>query len=145
MKYVYAAVLTPAPEGYQVIVPDLPGCVTYGENLSEALDMAKDAIEMWLWDAENKKEAIPQASGIELISQKRPEDSIVNLIVADTDAYRRENDSRAVRKTVTIPAWLDYQAELFNAPFSQLLQEALKQYLGLEPKKRKKAMGALNA
>lgn len=128
MKYVYPAIVTPSEEGYSVHIPDLPGCRTCGDTLAEALEMAEDAVAMWLWDAENNKEEIPPAS--ENLAAEYP--GIVSLIKADTDLYRRQHDSRAVKKTLTIPAWLNFQAESANAPFSQILQEGLKTYLGLE-------------
>jgi predicted RNase H-like HicB family nuclease len=127
MKYVYPAILYPDDGQVGVTVPDLPGCHTFGSNKAEALLMAKDAIETWLWDAENKNDHIPEAS--ELLPAKQGE--ISTLIVADTDEYRRTNDTRAVKKTLTVPAWLNHQAENANAPFSQILQQGLKQYLNI--------------
>jgi len=127
VKYVYPAILFPDKGTVGVKVPDLPGCFTYASNTAEALLMAKDAVEMWLWDAENNKESIPSPSA-SLVSE--PNETIT-LIAADTDEYRRANDTRAVKKTLTIPAWLNYKAEQHNAPFSQILQEGLKAYLGL--------------
>lgn len=128
MKYVYPAILTPTNEGYSVQVPDLPGCRTCGASLMEALEMAQDAVSMWLWDAENDKEKIPAPS--QTLDVSPPQ--FVNYILADTDKYRREHDSRAVKKTVSIPNWLNTKAEQANAPFSQILQEGLKQYLEKE-------------
>jgi predicted RNase H-like HicB family nuclease len=125
MKYVYPAILYPDDGTVGIRVPDLPGCFTFGKDKAEALLMAKDAVEMWLWDAENKHEAIPQASG----SLPTEQEEIFTLIAADTDEYRRANDTRAVKKTLSIPAWLNYQAEKANAPFSQILQQGLKEYL----------------
>jgi len=108
-----------------VKVPDLPGCFTYGANKAEALLMAKDAIEIWLWDAENKHESIPIASA----SLNVGAGETFTLIAADTDEYRKANDTTAVKKTLSIPSWLNYQAEKANAPFSQILQQGLKDYL----------------
>ena len=125
MNYVYPAILFNDDGQVGVRVPDLPGCFTFAENKAEALIMAKDAIEMWLWDAENNNEPIPPSS--EHVPTKEGE--IVTLIVANTDEYRRINDTKSVKKTLSIPAWLNYQAELANAPFSQILQNALKDYL----------------
>ena len=127
MKYVYPAILFPDDGKIGVTVPDLPGCHTYGDNTADALLMAKDAIEMWLWDAENKQEAIPVAS--ETLPVEHNE--TLTLIAADTDEFRQANDTRAVKKTLSIPSWLNYQAEKANAPFSQILQQGLKEYLQL--------------
>jgi predicted RNase H-like HicB family nuclease len=125
MKYVYPAILFPDDGQIGVKVPDLPGCFTYGNNNTEALFMAKDAVEMWLWDAENKNEPIPAAS--DSLPVKKGE--TFTLIAADTDEYRKANDTRAVKKTLSIPSWLNHQAEKANAPFSQILQQGLKEYL----------------
>jgi len=128
MKYVYPAILYQDDGQIGVKVPDLPGCFTFGENKAEALLMAKDAVEMWLWDAENNKEPIPPASD----SLAPAIDEIITLIAADTNEYRRANDTRSVKKTLSIPGWLNYQAESANAPFSQILQQGLKDYLGVQ-------------
>jgi len=125
MKYVYPAVVYPDEKYICISVPDLPGCFTYGKDMAEALDMGKDALEMWLWSAENEKLPIPQAS--KTLPTKDGE--TLTLILADTDAWRRENDKRSVKKTLTVPAWLNNQAEKANAPFSQILQQGLKEYL----------------
>jgi len=125
MKYAYPAILYPDDGQVGVSVPDLPGCFTFGSSKADALLMAKDAIEMWLWDAENKGEEIPQASD----SVEVTEGQTLTLVAADTDAWRRANDTKAVKKTLSIPSWLNTQAEKANAPFSQILQEGLKDYL----------------
>ncbi|GHV43137.1 HicB family protein [Clostridia bacterium] len=128
MKYAYPAIFTPLDGGeYDVYVPDLHYVRTCGHNLAEAIEMAEDAISMWLWDAENKKEDIPSPS--ETLTCEALQ--FVNFVKADTDEYRRKFDSRSVKKTLTIPAWLNYQAEQVNAPFSQILQGGLRQFLGI--------------
>lgn len=125
MKYAYPAILYPDSGQVGVKVPDLLGCFTFGASNAEALLMAKDAVEMWLWDAENKRESIPPAS----VSLAVEPGEIFTMIAADTDEYRKTNESRAVKKTLSIPSWLNYQAEKANAPFSQILQQGLKEYL----------------
>ena len=98
--------------------------------MADALFMAQDAIEMWLWDAENKGEAIPSASSQKKIAKQcKSTIQAVNMVAADTDEYRRQNDTRSIKKTLSIPAWLNHQAEEANAPFSQILQQGLKEYL----------------
>lgn len=131
MKYVYPVVFTQDSDGsYMACAPDLPGMVTCGRTIEEAVDMATDACEMWLWDAEKKKEVIPHASDLKSISIE--EGQQVALILADTDAYRRRTDSHAVKKTLTIPAWMAYQAEEAGLGLSQLLQEAIRQRLNIQ-------------
>lgn len=130
MKYVYPALFTPEHDSYNVVISDLSGCYTFGTSLVDAIEMARDAASMWLCDAENKGEVIPKAS--------KPEDipvangGFINLIDIDTDEYRRENDNRAVKKTLSIPNWLNAKAEKAGINFSQTLQKALKNELGLE-------------
>ena len=128
MKYVYPIILFSDDDKISVTVPDLAGCHTFGDDIADALIMAKDAIEMWLWDAENNSEFIPPASNILDVD----DNCIVTLVVADTDEYRRLNDTRAVKKTLSIPSWLNALAEKANAPFSQILQEGLKDYLQIQ-------------
>jgi predicted RNase H-like HicB family nuclease len=125
MKYVYPAILYSDDGAISVKVPDLPGCFTFGHDKAEALLMARDAVEMWLWDAENNQEPIPPASD----SLNIATGETFTLIAADTDEYRQANDTIAVKKTLSIPSWLNYKAEKANAPFSQILQQGLKEYL----------------
>lgn len=128
-KYVYPAVFHPnADDGsITVTVPDLPGCITEGKDLADAIFMAGDAVSMWLWSAEDNKEDIPAPTQPPQVSA--PE--FVNYVYADTDEYRRKNDSRAVKKTLSIPAWLNSQAEQAGVNFSQVLQDALKAKLNV--------------
>jgi predicted RNase H-like HicB family nuclease len=130
MKYVYPAIFSPEEENILVSVPDLPGLHTFGNSMADAIFKAQDAIEMWLWDAENSKETIPSASSQKKIAKMcKSSDQVVSMVATDTDEYRRQYDSRSIKKTLSIPAWLNYQAEKANTPFSQVLQQALKDYL----------------
>lgn len=128
MKYAYPAIFTPLPGGeFDVVIPDLPGCRTCGKNLADAIFMAEDAVSMWLWDAESKAERIPPAK--ESLSCEPPQ--FVNYVVADTDEYRKKYDNRAVKKTLSIPSWLNIQAEQAGVNFSQVLQDALREKLNV--------------
>lgn len=127
MKYVYPAIFTPLPSGeYDIRIPDLPGCITCGKDLVDAIEMAEDAVAMWLCDAEDNRETIPAPSKELIVNAPQ----FVNFVVADTEEYRRENDNRAVKKTLTIPSWLNAKAEKAGINFSQTLQDALKERLG---------------
>ncbi len=133
MKYVYPAIFTSLPSGeYDIRVPDLPGCITFGKDLADAIEMAEDAIAMWLCDAEDGQESIPAPST--KISAEPP--SFINFVAADTNKYRRENDNRAVKKTLTIPNWLNSKAEKAGINFSQTLQNALKKQLDIFEEKK---------
>jgi len=129
MKYVYTAIFTPVEDGYSVCIPDLPGCITGGQGMAEAIQMADDAGCMWLWDAENNKESIPSATPIEQVVVEPGQ--IKTMVLLDTDEYRRVNDNRAIKKTLTIPSWLNTMAERAGVNFSQILQEGLKAKLGI--------------
>jgi predicted RNase H-like HicB family nuclease len=128
MKYVYPAIFTPNDdETYTVTFPDLPGCITEGQSLPDAIDMAEDAAATWLWVAENEQSKIPMASPLPEVT--RPE--VASYIKANTDVFRRQMDSRAVKKTLTIPAWLNTKAEQAHLNFSGVLQDALKERLDM--------------
>ena len=129
MKYVYPAVFEPEDGLYNVTFPDLPNCYTCGDDLADAMYMAEDALGGWLSRAEENGADIPDASTNKSIALAP--DAIVTLILADTEAYRRNHSEKAVKKTLTIPQWLNTAAEKRNINFSQVLQDALRRQLGL--------------
>jgi predicted RNase H-like HicB family nuclease len=132
MKYAYPAVFTEEDGKVLVSVPDLKGCHTFGDTLAEAIEMAQDATEMVLYHMEKDGVTPPQPSTLDdARSTDESPDAFASFVYADTDEYRRRCDKRAVNKMVTIPAWLKYQAEQANAPFSQILQQGLKDYLDI--------------
>jgi len=88
MRYVYPAFFTQTPEGYAVRFPDLDGCFTCGESLEEAMEMARDALELWLNEHEINGAAIPAPSNLPITSP--PE--FATLILANTEEYRRAMD-----------------------------------------------------
>lgn len=128
-KYCYPAIMTPEEVGYSVEFPDLENCFTCGETLEEAMEMAQDALEMMLGDAEDKGEVIPPASDLRKV--EATEGALVTLVVADTQEWRKRTSARAVKKTLTIPQWLNTAAEERGVNFSQVLQDALKKELQL--------------
>lgn len=122
-KYLYPAVFTKEECGYSVIFPDLD-IATSGETLEESIDMAKDALCLYLYDLEEQKAEIPPATDILNIACQNGEFS--SLIECDTLEYRKFFNNKAVKKTLTIPAWLNTMAEREEINFSALLQQALK-------------------
>lgn len=127
-KYVYPAIFTPEENGaYSVRFPDIKGCFTEGENLADALEMAQDALCLMIYDKEEKGENIAPASNISDIAVKAGE--VVSLVCCDTLEYRKLYNNSAVKKTLTIPAWLNTIAEKQGVNFSQVLQDALKEKL----------------
>ena len=127
-KYVYAALFTPeANGGFSVVFPDIEGCYTCGDTLADAVYMAGDALALTLWDMEEDNSEIPQASELgDIITQNG---SFVSYIAADTTEYRKKNCTKAVKRTVSLPQWLDELAVSQNVNFSQTLQNALKEQL----------------
>ena len=97
MKLVYPAVFSPCLEknGYTVTVPELPGCVTEGDSLADAIPIALEAGEF------------------------------ISLLALDMDSYAEKYGEKAVRKNLTIPAWLNTFAEKQHVNFSQVLTDAL--------------------
>ena len=128
MKIVYPALFTPLEKGtdYCVAFPDLPGCVTEGDSLAEAIEMAVDAASGWVLDELEDGNPVPEASKREDIPITEPQ-SFVNLVVLDMDSYAEKYGQKAVRKNCTIPAWLNTLAEKKGISFSEALQEGLAQ------------------
>ena len=124
MKYVYPAIFTKEDTGYSIHFPDLEGCYTSAETLEEGIDMANDVLCLVLYHREEDGQAIPAASEIQTV--KCDGDSFVTLISCDTVEYRKFYDSKAVKKTLTIPSWLNTMAEREDINFSAVLQKALK-------------------
>lgn len=127
MKLVYPAVFTPCieKEGYTVEVPDLPGCVTEGKDLVDAIEMGVDAASGWVLAELEEGNNIPAPSlRKENIKLEDPE-SFVSMLVLDMDAYAEKYGDKTVRKNITIPAWLNTYGEKNNINFSRVLQDAL--------------------
>lgn len=126
MKLVYPACFYPCENnpGFTVEIPDLPGCVTEGDSLAEAICMAEDAASGWVLDELEDGKPVPIASHLQDIHPDEP-DGFVSLITLDMDAYAEKYGKKAVRKNLTIPAWLNTFAEKRNVNFSQVLTDAL--------------------
>ena len=126
MKLIYPAVFYPFSDGsggYVVEFPDLPGCVTEGKNLEDAFENATDAASGWVLDELEEENVVPKSSDYD--SVERREGGQVSMVLLDMDAYAERYGEKAVRKNVTIPAWLNSYAEKQKINFSQVLQEAL--------------------
>lgn len=123
MKYYFPAIFSEENGGYNVVFPDIEGCLTCGNDLKDALDMAEDVLACSLCDMEIEDQTIPEPSQLSEIQLKKGE--FVNYILCDTDAYRRHYKKISVKKTLTIPQWLNEAAMVRNVNFSQVLQEAL--------------------
>ena len=140
VKYYYPAVFDKQEDGITVTFPDLPGIVTFGENSQEAFVNAKEALELHLYGLEKDKLDIKTA---DVTYKPKKECESVVLIEAYMPTVRMEMEYKAVKKTLTIPSWLNEAAESQGVNFSQLLQSALVDKLGLPvvPQKRSKRVG----
>ncbi|MCL1804892.1 MAG: type II toxin-antitoxin system HicB family antitoxin [Clostridiales bacterium] len=130
MKYSFTAIFTPeVNETISVYFPDLPGCCTSGDDIPDALCMAQDALCLCLYDLEQDDKPIPAAGQPHEI--KTSGNEFTSVVAVDTDAYRRFFKNKSIKKTLTIPEWLNDQAEKANINFSQTLQKALKVELNI--------------
>lgn len=123
MKYVYPAILTQEDDGIIVSFPDVEGARTDGATMEEALENADDVLNLMLLTMEEKHMNIKPPTPI--ASLDVPKGSTVALVRADTLAYSKKVDTRAVRKSVSIPAWMDSLAREHNLNFSNVLQNAI--------------------
>ena len=129
-QYVYPAVFTEEDCGYSINFPDIENCFTSAETLGEGIKMASDVLCLMLYEMEQAGEAIPEASSIHDISVG--ENEFVNFVSCDTVEYRKFFDNKAVKKTLSIPSWLNDMAERAGINFSSTLQTALKQQLNIQ-------------
>lgn len=129
MLYIYTAIFTPIEDGsgFYAKVPDLPGCITTGKDLSDAIDQITDAMNGWLVVAED--EGLDIAEPTPQHELDIPADASCALIKADTIAYRAQTDTRSARKNVSLPIWMINLADKRNINCSQLLQNALMEKL----------------
>lgn len=125
-KHLYPAVFTEEQDGYSITFPDFEGCFSEGDTLEEAYEMAIDALGLYLEDTEKDFE-YPQASNPKNIQTK--DNEFVVMIEFDMIEYMKKHNDRAIKKTLTIPAWLNELAVKENVNFSQTLQNALVEQL----------------
>ena len=130
MKLVYPAVFyeDKTTDTYTVVFPDLPGCITQGDTIEEALEMAEDAASGWILSSiEDGEEINPPSRNCSCENKN----AFVNFVLLDIDEYAKLNSVKAIKKTLTIPQWLNTLAEREGINFSKVLQQAIKQQLGL--------------
>lgn len=125
MFKVYPAIFH-AEDGYWVEFPDLCGCVTEGDTIEEAMAMAQEALGLWIASQMEMGNEVPAPSAITDI---HADNAIISYVSTDVDTYRR--DTKAVKKMLSIPAWLAKEAEARNISLSKVLQDALKEQLNL--------------
>ena len=119
MLFVYPAIFHKEETTYWVEFPDLKGCYTYGSSIVEAMEGAQEALAGYLLSLLEEGETIVAPSDI---SSYHPEDGFTSFVSCDINQYK---DTKAVKKTLTIPAWLNDRAVSMGLNFSKILQEAL--------------------
>ena len=129
MRTAYPVILSASESGYVVYVPDF-NINTQGNDIANAIEMARDAIGLAGIDMEDDKKELPTPSAANEV-EKENESDIVTLVDIDFVEYRRQNDVRTVRRNVALPSWLDSEAKRSGVNVSAILQRALKQELHL--------------
>lgn len=130
--YIYPAIFDYAEDGINVSFPDLNGCLTCGDTDEEAFYMAKDVLEGWLYLAEKDNESIPEPSSLQNI--KIEQNQRLVLIEVNMKVVRYQENNKAIKKTITIPRWLEELAQANKVNYSQALQEKLKELLNVKEK-----------
>ena len=124
----YFAVFETLENGFSVYFPDLPGCISCGDTFEDTKKQATEALELHLWGMKKDNEEIPEPS-VPPFDEKLEANSFVCPITICPEIVDEEMKNRAVKKTLTIPYWLNELAEENNINFSQLLQWSIKKYL----------------
>jgi len=127
--YIFPALLSIADDGISIEFPDLPGCLPCANNMEEAVKNAHEAMGLHLWGMETDHDAIPEPTKI--IDLKYRPGEIPLLVQVYMPPIRERINSRVVKKTLTIPSWLNVEAERAGVNFSAILQKGLKEYLNL--------------
>lgn len=123
-KLFYPALFHTAEEGgFWISFPDFADCLTQGETMEEAYDMAVDALGLCITDLLKEKSSLPEPSSPKDIVLDP--DAILLVVGFDLEEYRRKHNSKAIKKTLSIPEWLNEEALALNINFSAVLQEAL--------------------
>ncbi len=131
-KLTFIAVFEPVVSGFSVYFPDLPGCISYGENFEDAQKQAVDALGLHIYGMEKDNDEIPVPSITPKIEQETAVGYMVSPITLFPDIVKNELDNRAVKTNLTIPAWLKEMAEDRGVNYSKVFQTALMDYLGVE-------------
>ena len=127
-KLFYPAVFHKEDDGFWVSFPDFPECLTEGDDMEQAYEMAFEALGLAITSRKEEGESIPSPSPIDSIDAA---DGILTVINFDMMEYLRKHNSKAVKKTLSIPEWLNEEALRLGLNFSQVLQEALMQKIGI--------------
>jgi len=125
--YIYPAILAYEEDGISIEFPDLPGCLPCADNTEEAVKNAREAMGLHLWGMERDGDKIPEPTKI--TDLKIEKGKIPLLVEVFIPTVRERLNNRFVKKTLSIPYWLNVEAEQAGVNFSQVLQNGLKEYL----------------
>ncbi|MGN1300966.1 MAG: type II toxin-antitoxin system HicB family antitoxin [Clostridia bacterium] len=131
--YIYPAIFEYEKKGISISFPDLPGCISCAKDDEEALYMAKDALGLYIVCAEEDGEELPHPSKLNKINLTQNQK--ITLVEVNMPLFRDAVQNSAVKKTLTIPKWINELAEKNHINFSQVLQTSLKNILNLNVKK----------
>lgn len=130
-RYTFVAILTEEEKGISIEFPDLPGCCPCAETMEQALDNAKEALGLHIWGMEQDGEPIPEPTPIGKIK------TVSGQVAISVDVFmpsvRERIENKSIKKTLTIPNWLDKLAASEQINYSKLLQDALINYLDINP------------
>ena len=131
--YRYAAIFSYEEDGVHVVFPDLPGCITFGADEDEAVRMAREALALHIYGMEQDGDEIPQPSSLRMLAEQEDlqENEVFMLVEAFMPTFRERESKRFVKKTLSIPYWINAEAERVGLNFSQTLQNAIAQKLSL--------------
>ncbi len=123
----YPAIFTYEDDQYWVEFVDLKGCFSDGKTLAEAMENAKEAMGLFLEDLEEYPKCTTDIKKIKL-----EDNQIISFVTINLEEHRKKYENKSVKKTLSIPAWLNTMAEKENINFSQLLQKALMDTLNVD-------------
>ena len=131
--YRYAAIFSYEEDGVHVVFPDLPGCITFGADEDETVRMAREALALHIYGMEQDGDEIPQPSSLRMLAEQEDlqENEVFMLVEAFMPTFRERESKRFVKKTLSIPYWMNAEAERVGLNFSQTLQNAIAQKLSL--------------
>ncbi len=128
-KVTYLAVFEPSSDGYGVYFPDLPGCISFGENFETALKNAEEALGLHLYGMEKDNDEIPAPSQTPVLNEDTEKGALISPVTVFPELVKNEMDNKRVKTNVTLPVWLKELAEKNSVNYSRLLESALMEYL----------------
>ena len=138
-EYIYPAIFYQEEDGISVVFPDLNYLATCGDNMQEAMEMAVDCLAGYLFTEKMDGKPLPEPTPVDQldihceddIDEERATPRFVNMVSVDVEAYAAKHFNKAVKKTLTIPQWLNEAALAKNINFSKVLQTALMRELNI--------------